>query len=64
MVTQIWVNIGSGNEWFVAWWHQAITQTNLDLLSNVFHEINLRAYVFGSGHKNAAVLLPGFAINL
>ena len=29
METQIWVNIGSGN----AWRHQAITWTNIDLLS-------------------------------
>ena len=27
---QIRINIGSGNEWLVAWWHQAITWTNVD----------------------------------
>ena len=34
MVTEIWVNIGSGNGLFnVAWRHQAITWTNVDLSS-------------------------------
>ena len=35
MVTYIWVNIGSGNG-LLPWWHQAITWTNVELLSKVF----------------------------
>ena len=33
MTTEIWVNIDSGNEWLVAWQHQAITWTKVDLPS-------------------------------
>ena len=31
MATYLWVNIGSGNGWLVARWHQAITWTNVGL---------------------------------
>ena len=42
MVTQIWVNIGSGNGLLPdAWRHQAITWTNVDL-SQVFCSIQRR----------------------
>ena len=30
-------------QWLVAWWHQAITWTNVDLSSNVVSGIHLRA---------------------
>ena len=38
MVTEIWVNIGSGS-----WRHQAITWTNADLSSEQSCDIHLRA---------------------
>ena len=42
MVTQIWVNIGSGNR-LVAWRHQAFTWTNVDLSSVTSCGIHRRA---------------------
>ena len=30
-------------KWLVAWWHQVITWTNVDLSSTTFYGINLRA---------------------
>ena len=32
MMTYIWVNTGSGNEWLAAWQHQIITWTNVRLI--------------------------------
>ena len=41
MATKIWVNIGSGNG-LVAWRHQAITWTNIDLSSGRWCDIHLK----------------------
>ena len=43
-------------QWLVAWWHQAITWTNVDLSSVTYSDIHLMATIQGIPHPSITVI--------